>query len=349
MRVRPGWPVLMALIVLPGAGLLAGRTAHAATRFAGDFLAVGIGPRAMGMGGAVTATATGTDAAYWNPAGLASLAAGAAAFEHAERFGGIVTHDALGAALPLRHGGLGFLLFRGAVDGIPYADSTILPDPTAPIGPDNMPDPSKVHTFSNADYVMYLAYGRPILGGVEVGASAKLIRRTIDRADAFGYGLDLGARWAPTPDLALGLMLRDISTTRVSWDAGQTDVVYPSVRLGAAYTWRMPAHGRLTVAAGSTLAPQKAGYGGLAPWKIGAAGNPGEIGAEYGWRETVFLRLGAGDVRGLMGPGSGQIAAGVGLRTRLPWTPSLSRVGLDVAWMRHDLRDSFRVGAMMEL
>jgi len=330
--------------------VLAGASAEGATWFAGDFLAVGIGPRAVGMGSAVVATADGADAPYWNPAGLATGSARAVAVEHAERFAGVVTHDALSAAIPLQSGALGVVLFRGAVDGIIYADSTVLADPNAPLSANNLPDPDKVHTFSNADYLFHIAYGRTLWSAIRLGAGVKLIRRTIDRTGAFGYGLDLGAQWNPVPHVAVGLVMRDISTTRVSWDNGHTDVVYPSLHIGSAYTWTFPeGSGRLTLAAGSVFGPEKAGYGGFAPWRIGDAANPGVLGAEYAWRESIMIRVGSQDVRGLLGPGSSQITAGFGIRSALPWVPNLRRIGLDLSWMRHSLRDSFRLGAMVEL
>ena len=340
-RFRVGHAVLATLLVTA--------SANGATWYAGDFLAVGVGPRASGMGSAVVALAEGADAPYWNPAGLARTEDHAVAFEHAERFAGIVSHDAFAASMPLTSGALGFLMFRSAIDGIIYADSTVLADPSAPLSRDNMPDPAKVRTFSNADYVFHVAYGRTLFGRVRVGAGVKLVRRSIDRTGAFGYGLDLGVQWSPAPHLALGVTVRDASTTRVSWDNGHTDVVYPSLHVGSAYTMLFPERDvRLTLAAGSAFGSQKAGYGGFAPWRVGSSQNPGVLGAELSWRETIMVRVGSQDVRGVLGPGSGQLTAGFGVRTALPWVPNVHRLGLDLAWMRHTLNDSYRLGGMVE-
>ncbi len=47
------------------------------------------------MGGAFSAVADDITAAYWNPAGLASVRTRSAAFMHSERFGGLITYDYL--------------------------------------------------------------------------------------------------------------------------------------------------------------------------------------------------------------------------------------------------------------
>ena len=65
-------------------------------KYAGEFLSIGVDPRAQGMGGAYVALANGASAAYWNPAGLANQASQEVSFMHAEQFEGIVGYDYLG-------------------------------------------------------------------------------------------------------------------------------------------------------------------------------------------------------------------------------------------------------------
>lgn len=162
--------------------------------------------------------------------------------------------------------------------------------------------------------------------------------------------MDIGAQWQTPTGLAVGLTVRDVATTRVIWDGGRTDTVYPTVNLGTAYTWRAPEYqSRLTVSAGSVFGSEKAGYSGFAPWKVMRENNPGVVGAEYEWREIIALRLGTRDLRGFLGPGSSQLTAGVGINAPMPWVASVNRVKLDLSWMRHVLNDSFRIGTTVEL
>jgi hypothetical protein len=339
-------------LLIPCAILCFSTTAHAVSRYAGDFLAIGVSPRAIGMGSAVTATASGAEAAYWNPAGLATGALGAPvalAFEHAERFGGIVQHDVVSAAVPISRGVLGGYLFRGAIDGIVFADSTTLVDPRLPLSESNMPDPAKTHTFSNADYVAVVAYGKRVLPSLRIGGGLKIIRRTIGGIAAVGYGVDLGAQWDATSGLALGLLVRDATTTRVTWDNNRTDVVQPTLHTGLAYTMAVTRmNARITFAGNSTLGSESGGYGGFAPWRFLDARNVAAVGAEYEWRQTLALRIGSQNLRGMLGPGSAETSVGMGVRGNLPWVSRIQRVGVDVAWMRHTLRDSFRLGTTVE-
>ena len=69
-RVILGWLMLMIMAALLGDISLA---ATDVGRTSADFLQIGQGARAAGMGGAYTAVSEGAIAAYWNPAGLSNL------------------------------------------------------------------------------------------------------------------------------------------------------------------------------------------------------------------------------------------------------------------------------------
>ena len=42
-------------------------------KYAGEFMAIGVGGRALGLGGAYVALANDVTSGYWNPAGLARI------------------------------------------------------------------------------------------------------------------------------------------------------------------------------------------------------------------------------------------------------------------------------------
>jgi len=188
--------------------------AQADTRFVNEFLNIGVGARAHGMFGSVTATVDDISAAYWNPAGLAKVESPAeVSFMHASWFGGIANYDylATGKRLNTDNNSYGAVtLIRMGIDNIPNTLNLI--------GPDGTVNYNNVTEFSAADYAFFLSYGQDLgIDGLSAGASAKVIYRAIGSfGSAFGFGFDLGAMY-DKGNMKLGLMLRDITTTWNFW------------------------------------------------------------------------------------------------------------------------------------
>ena len=65
--------LLLLLAMVPARRVLAAQSLTKTGTTAAPFLKIGIGPRAIGMGGASTATADDITAIYWNPGGLANV------------------------------------------------------------------------------------------------------------------------------------------------------------------------------------------------------------------------------------------------------------------------------------
>jgi hypothetical protein len=72
-----------------------------AEKFAGDFLNLGSGARALGMGSAYVAVTDGAASSYYNPAGLMNLKSREASLMHSEEFGGMQNYNTLSIAAPL--------------------------------------------------------------------------------------------------------------------------------------------------------------------------------------------------------------------------------------------------------
>ncbi|MEM7572053.1 MAG: hypothetical protein AAF433_04090 [Bacteroidota bacterium] len=192
-------------------------------KYSNEFLNIGIGGRAHGMGTAVIAAQQDVYSAVWNPAGLAGLSADAGleiGAMHAEWFGGVGKYDYLGFTLPLsnRNQRLGISLIRFGVDQIPNTLSLYESDGT--INFDNVTE------FSAADYAFIGTYARSwdkAAGPLRIGANVKVIHRTIGPfANSWGFGLDVGAqiergRWT------FALLARDITTTFNAWSFSFTD------------------------------------------------------------------------------------------------------------------------------
>src|SRR5689334_21034223 len=109
------WAAALALVLPATAG---------ATRYAGEFLRIGVGARALGMGSAFVGLADDGTASYWNPAGLATLSERQVTAMHAEQFGSIVQYDFLSYVMPIGSPGrprqaLSVSLVRLGVEDIP--------------------------------------------------------------------------------------------------------------------------------------------------------------------------------------------------------------------------------------
>lgn len=195
----------------------------AAQKYSNEFLTIGVGARAHGMGTAVVASQQDVYSAAWNPAGLSAMDAGAGleiGAMHAEWFGGVGNYDYLGFTLPLggQNQRIGFSLIRFGIDQIPNTLSLYEADGT--INFDNVTE------FSAADYAFLGTYSRAYVKAnstLRLGGNVKVVRRTIGEfANSWGFGLDLGAQ-LEKKDWTFALLGRDITTTFNIWSINFTE------------------------------------------------------------------------------------------------------------------------------
>lgn len=184
-----------------------------APKYSNEFLSIGVGADALGMGNAVVAQSDNVNSAYWNPAGLTSvnkwLEIG---LMHSEYFAGISKYDYLGLAHSIdEKSTLAFSAIRFAVDDIP--NTTQLIDNNGNINYDN------ITTFTAADYGFLFSYARKLNPeGLSVGGSFKIIHRRVgDFAKSWGFGLDAGAQYQLKERWKFGLMARDVTSTFNAW------------------------------------------------------------------------------------------------------------------------------------
>ena len=190
------------------------------TKYANEFLAIGVGGRALGMGNTQVAIADDVTAGYWNPAGiLRQQSKYDLMLQHGEYFSGIAKYDYAAFSMKLDSlSGLGFSIIRFGIDDIP--DTRFLYDANGAINYDN------VRFFTAADYAFITSYARklPILGGLNLGGNFKIVHRKAgDFANAWGFGLDVGAqiiinKWQ------FGAVFRDVTGTFTAW-THNTDLI----------------------------------------------------------------------------------------------------------------------------
>ncbi len=321
--------LLAAAAVLPAQGR--------ATRYAGEFLRIGVGGRALGMGSAFVGLADDGTAAYWNPAGLATLSRREVTLMHAEQFGSIVQYDFLSYVAPIRGPGrpdqaLGVSLVRLGVNDIPDTRGLQFIDVNGNGKfdyPDDrlLVDESRFVFDSNNDVALILSYARAVSHGFTLGGNFKYIRQWLgDSLRSNGFGIDLGALYVGPHGWSAGARLADATTTRILWNTGAGEFIAPSLRVGAAKTHAF--HGRRHVFT-SALDVQV----GFSDERLSSQAHLGGVtfefhpGLEYWLDRRLALRVGFE---------AQNFTAGAGFRHR--------RFGLDYAYLDHrDLDASHRI------
>jgi hypothetical protein len=301
--------------------------AEAATgiaKYAGEFISLGVGGRALAMGGAFVALANDVSAGYWNPAGLARLDYPQVMLMHDEQFGSLVNHDYGAIAFPVgRTTSLGIGLIRLGVDDIPdtrNAGVDINGNLTYDPAQFSRIDPNRVTYFNSADWALYLSYARRYADDFTYGANVKLIRRELGESGATGIGFDLGVWYAPLPELALGLTVQDVTTTLLAWDTGRNELISPTMKMGSAYF--LEALGGVFVPA-IDMDVRFENRRSASTAHLGPVSFDLHTGMEFQLRNLLALRAGYSDVK--------QFTLGAGLR--------LPKLQIDYSFAKFDATD----------
>lgn len=200
-----------------------------------QFLKMGVGTRATGMGGACAAACADAYSLYWNPAGLSRITSrGEAAFFHGRPFG-LLDHD--------------FAAVATSIDSW----NTVLAAGVSRLGTSqkgydvaNQPTGS----FSTEDMALSLGGARRFElfpdrayedeRTVRVGAALKLIRQTMPGAQASGFAADMGLQGAAfeNPNNAVRLGLSFLNVGPGMGSSGAHSPLPMSANLGVAYERR---------------------------------------------------------------------------------------------------------------
>ena len=242
-----------------------GQTQTEARKFSNEFLRIGVGARAFGMGNAAIGATNDVGAGYWNPAALAGPQQDAnpqVALMHAAYFANIAAYNYGGFAMGVDSAGdrrFGVTLIRMGIDDIPNTLNLIEPDGTI--------NYDRITSFSETQLAALFSYAWRVRGvpGLSFGTNFKLIYRGVGRfANAWGFGLDAGAYYE-RKSFQAGLVVTDLTNTFNAWTfntetfeeafiqtgnvvpQNSIELTRPSVRLGLAY--RIPLAKRMQVLA----------------------------------------------------------------------------------------------------
>lgn len=163
-----------------------------------EFLKVGVGSRAMALGGSYVALADDAFSMYWNPAGLARVRRREAAAQVNSYFQGVDQNFLAYAHKSERNGVYGISLNLFGVSDIPK--TTVSANGAV----------NSVGTFDASDMALSLGYARSITGWFLAGGAAKYIRSTIASYDANTYAFDGGVIFLPISRLSVGFTLQNV-------------------------------------------------------------------------------------------------------------------------------------------
>ncbi|MBN1632990.1 MAG: PorV/PorQ family protein [Ignavibacteria bacterium] len=208
-------------------------------KYAGEFLAIGVGGRPLGMGGAYVALANDVTAGYWNPSLLSSINYPQFSLMHDERYGNLVNYDYGSIGIPFgKDASLGLSLIRMGIDDIADTRNALIDlNGNGILDPGERLDPEKITKFSTTDYALFLTYAKRYTEKFAYGANLKVIRRNIAEESAWGIGFDVGVSYAITKRFMLGANLMDVTSTYLSWSTGKKEVITPTAKIGSAYSF----------------------------------------------------------------------------------------------------------------
>lgn len=269
-------------------------------------MAIGVGARAMALGGATVAGISDATATYWNPAGILNADHRIMGnLMHAEYFAGIANYDFGAVVYQLdERNAVGLSFIRLGIDDIP--NTLRLYDASGSINYNN------ISLFSAADYALSFSYAHALENKWQLGANAKIIRRIIGPfADAWGFGFDVGAQRSWNK-LKLGVMLRDVTTTFNAWSFnteefedvflqtgnempdGSLEITLPRASIGLAYRFELKKKMSLQpeFALDLTTDGQRNNIANLGRFSL----DP-RLGVEFGYAELLYVRAGLNNVQ----------------------------------------------------
>jgi len=312
------------------------------SKYAGEFMAIGVGGRGMSMGGAQVASSMDVTSAYWNPAGLAHMNYPQISLMHEEHFGNLVNYNYGAVALPYGDDmTFGISVIRLSVDDLDDTRNALIDIVTKEViyditNPRAKIDPSRITKFNNTDWAFYISFAKRSSSDFYWGANVKIIRRDIAEFSAMGIGFDFGAVYKPFDNFFLGANIQDVTTTMVAWSTGRTELVTPTAKIGAAYNYDLLG-GILTPALDFDVRFENRRF--ASNFHVGPVSFDMHAGLEYNFRNLFAIRGGYNDVK--------QFTVGAGVR--------LPKLNIDYSFARMNraendrLPDSHRISLILTL
>ncbi|MBI1966826.1 MAG: PorV/PorQ family protein [Gemmatimonadetes bacterium] len=260
------------------------------------FLVFPVGATAVGMGQTAVAADGSGDAAFWNPAGLATIAAGEFSLHTANLAAGRTS--AISVYAP--RNGIGVL--GGAIYLVDYGDLPRTDSNNVTIG-----------RISPRNFELLASFATELGGSFVLGLNYKLIEFRVDcsgdctglpNSQGITHAVDIGGQFqvGGAGGVRVGMAVRNIGFKLQVQNRDQADALPARLALGAVYQIR------LKPAAGATSGDRfdlRLAADVDSPWGHAGASEM-RLGLDLGYRKLVRLRGGYAFVRdGLSGPSVG--------------------------------------------
>lgn len=256
---------------------------------AAQFLKIGVGARAVSMGGSFAAEANDLSALYWNPGGLARMPGSQVQLAFTD-YAVDISYSYAAVGLDLGTVGTVALSLLSLNSGDMMVRTVEQPDGTG-------------EEFSVQNLALQLSYGRALTDRFAIGATAKYVREQIWHSSANAFAFDVGLLYTtPFDRLRLGAAIsnfgpkmrmngRDIifSTDPAPGQSGNVEIVNAEYRMDE---YPLPLMFRL----GLALDVMRAGDHRFV--LLSDAAHPSDnheyvnVGAEYRFRDLIALRTG---------------------------------------------------------
>ncbi len=203
-------------------------------KYGGEFMSGSTEARSLSLGGMILTSFETPAAVYFNPSYLPEMKNSGILLSHSERFDGAVRQEF--AAFNTRYSGVdaGLALIWINVDGIVL---TRLENENDPVGPDNRILPDR--TVSDNEFAFFISAGKKYNDRINMGASVKLLYKSLDIESAFGTGFDLSGYYKISDNISAGAKISDITTSALFWTTGKNEIIRPSINIGAEYNNRI--------------------------------------------------------------------------------------------------------------
>jgi opacity protein-like surface antigen len=254
---------------------------------AAPFLKIGVGSRAVAMGGAFTATADDITAMYWNPGGLANVYASEATFNHVKWFADI-NYDFAAFSTHLTDFGT-----LGGFVSVMSMDDMLVRTEDQPEGTGEY--------FTSGSMAIGISFARSLTDRFSIGFNLKYVRDYLWNMSANGVALDIGTMYK-IPILNEFRLAASISNFGTKMKLAGRDNVYIIAPTGSNGNlinsdiqldeYDLPLVFRVGVAADVVKTDEHRVT--MAVDAVHPNDNTEYLntGAEYGWDDMVFLRGG---------------------------------------------------------